>query len=167
MNVPIFLSLLRGFAVLFFISDSVYWRTFAIAFAALTDFLDGYLARKLHQITPLGTVLDPLMDKLFVAAVLMVFWYEDKLQIWQIIVFLLRDISLVIFSIYLWITNRLNSWKIRSFWSGKIMTTLQFVALIILALGCAIPTILWAMLACCGIASLIELVWLSTYQKLK
>jgi CDP-diacylglycerol--glycerol-3-phosphate 3-phosphatidyltransferase len=164
-NLPILLSLLRGFAAVFFFSQSVFWRTLAIFFAALTDFLDGYLARKLNQITPLGTLLDPLMDKVFVASVLAVFWYEGKLEIWQIVVFLSRDISLVLFSLYLWITKRLNSWKIRSFWSGKIMTTLQFVALLILALGSTIPAILWILLAGCGAASLIELVWLSRHQK--
>ncbi|MCE5293334.1 MAG: CDP-alcohol phosphatidyltransferase family protein [Chlamydiales bacterium] len=164
-NVPIFLSLLRGFAVIFFISDSVFWRTFAIFFAALTDFLDGYLARKFNQITPLGTLIDPLMDKLFVASVLAVFWHENRLEIWQIVVFLSRDISLMLFSVYLWITNKHRTWKIRSFWSGKIMTTFQFLALLILALGSNIPMAIWVVLACCGIASLIELVWLSSYKK--
>ena len=164
-NLPILLSLLRGFAVVFFFSQSEFWRTFAIVFAALTDFLDGYLARRLNQITPLGTLLDPLMDKVFVALVLGVFWYEDKLEIWQIVIFLSRDISLLVFSVYLWATGGYKDWKIRSFWSGKIMTTLQFVALIIVALGSTIPAILWVMLGVCGIASLLELIWLSKYKE--
>ncbi len=161
MNLPSYISLLRGLACLFFISDSSFWRTFAISFAALTDFLDGYLARLLNQMTPFGTRLDPLMDKLFVIVALAVFFGEQKIETWQIVVFLLRDISLIVFTGYLWLTKRYKSWKVRSFISGKLMTTLQFVALIYLAQNQSIPAILWTLLAICGISSFFELIWLS------
>ncbi|MFP4313360.1 MAG: CDP-diacylglycerol--glycerol-3-phosphate 3-phosphatidyltransferase [Alphaproteobacteria bacterium] len=42
-------------------------------FAALTDFLDGWLARKLDAVTPFGTFLDPISDKIFVGLLLLVF----------------------------------------------------------------------------------------------
>ncbi len=161
MNLPSYISLLRGAACLFFISDSTAWRTFAIVFAGITDYLDGYLARRLNQMTPLGTLLDPLMDKLFVAVVLSVFWLEGSLQIWQVTLFLSRDMSLFLFTGYLWLSNRYRSWKIRSFISGKLMTTLQFVVLVLLAQNQTVPMALWALLASCGIASFFELFWLS------
>ena len=45
------------------------WLAFALyALACITDFLDGWLARKLNQKTDLGTFLDPISDKIFIAA---------------------------------------------------------------------------------------------------
>lgn len=161
MNLPSFISVSRGMLCLFFLSDSIFLRTFAIAMAAFTDFLDGYIARRFNQMTQLGTLLDPLMDKLFVAAALFVFWNEEKLAMWQITLFLLRDLSLLIFSLYLWAEGRHGTWQIRSFWSGKLMTCLQFAILLLLAQSLPIHAALWALLAICGVASFFELRWLS------
>lgn len=161
MNLPTLISISRGMLCLCFLSDSSLIRTLAITIAALTDFLDGFLARRFNQTTPLGTLLDPLMDKLFVAAALFVFWSEEKVAAWQITLFLLRDLSLLIFSLYLWAEGRHNSWQIRSFWSGKLMTCLQFAILLLLAQSMPIHATFWALLAIFGTASFFELRWLS------
>ena len=164
MNLASYLSLMRGFLCLLFLSESPVLRTLAILLAAVTDFLDGYIARRFNMITPLGTKLDPLMDKVFVACVLFVFWIEDRLSVLELTIFLLRDISLLLFVSYLWIKRQYHSWEIRSFTSGKLMTTFQFIALIVLALGGQVPFMLWAALAVCGGASFFELVWLSRHK---
>ena len=77
MNIPNLLTLFRIFLipvmVLVFYLDFEY-RYFVTAalfvIAGLTDWLDGYLARKLDQSTPLGAFLDPVADKLMVAIAL-------------------------------------------------------------------------------------------------
>ncbi len=167
MNLPTLISLSRGVLAFFFLSDSVVLRTFAITLAALTDFLDGYLARRLNKITSLGTLIDPLMDKLFVLVALAILWSEEKIFMWQILLFLLRDISLALFSIYLTIKKSYKNWQIRSFFSGKIMTTLQFIALMLLALEYQIPIALWSLLALFGASSFFELIWLFEFKKKK
>ncbi len=53
--------------------------------AASTDWLDGYLARKLNQITELGKFLDPLVDKLLVLAPLLALIEMDLIAAWGVV----------------------------------------------------------------------------------
>ncbi len=161
MNIPTLISLARGFLALLFFSASPYLRVVAVVLAALSDYLDGFLARRLKQVTRLGTLIDPITDKLFVALALTVFWWEERLLMWQVVVFLLRDISLLLFVSYLLLKGCYESWQIRSFFSGKIMTSLQFAALVLLAMGEQVPMLLWGLLALFGATSFFELMWLS------
>ncbi len=158
MNLASSISLVRGFLCLFFLSDAPQVRVAAILIAALTDFLDGYIARRYNQITSFGTILDPLMDKLFVGVVVGCFWFEGKLSESDILILFLRDISLLFFGGYLFLVGRFKNWKIRSFIAGKLMTTFQFIALLMVASEYPIPGFLLLLLAISGIASLFELI---------
>ncbi len=63
--------------------------------AAITDFLDGYLARKWQQQSSLGRMLDPIADKVLVAVVLLVLCADDILRgghIWAAIIILSREV---------------------------------------------------------------------------
>ena len=61
------------------------------ALASITDLLDGILARRRNQITPLGKLLDPLADKLLVSAVLIMLVAQDRVPAWMVFVFISRD----------------------------------------------------------------------------
>jgi CDP-diacylglycerol--glycerol-3-phosphate 3-phosphatidyltransferase len=162
MNLPTVLSLLRGFFALAFFSSSSPLRLSAIVGAALLDFLDGYFARKWNQISKLGTMLDPLMDKLFVGVALGVFYKEGLLSFFEIALFLLRDISLILFFFVLAATNSMKAWNTRSFFCGKVHTTVQFVALCWLAFGVYPPSYLYWAMGVFGSASFFELLRLRT-----
>jgi cardiolipin synthase len=100
LNLPNFLTLFRllllvPIIALFFLEAtwgaSAAWLCLLLyAIASITDFFDGYLARKLNQITPLGTFLDPISDKIFVSAVLIALVGFDRLPgLWMIAVILI------------------------------------------------------------------------------
>jgi len=59
--------------------------------ASLTDWLDGYLARKLHQYTPFGIFMDPFADKVLVISALLVFLWENIVSVWIVIIIVARE----------------------------------------------------------------------------
>lgn len=104
------------------------------AFAALTDFFDGYLARAYNQITPIGKFLDPISDKIFVGCLLLMIASENRLPEYWIIpalVIMAREILISGLREYLGPFNvqipvsSLAKWK----------TTLQMVAIGFLVIG--------------------------------
>jgi len=101
-TVPNILSLLRLFSVGVFV-----WAFFrfdkgnhilsgaVVAVASLTDMLDGWIARRFHQISNLGQVLDPLADKLLQAAICVCLGYEYDLLILPL-VFLAKEFCMLL-----------------------------------------------------------------------
>jgi cardiolipin synthase len=64
------------------------------AVAALTDWLDGYLARRLHQTSKLGQVLDPVADRLYILAVVVGLAWRDIIPWWLAVLLPARDLLL-------------------------------------------------------------------------
>ena len=100
MNLPIGLTITRivavPFLILFMISSS--WVHALIAagifiLAALTDWLDGVVARRRNEVTTLGTLLDPIADKLLVAAALVSLLQIDKVAAWIVVVIIGRELA--------------------------------------------------------------------------
>lgn len=73
------------------------WTSLALfAFAGLTDYLDGYLARRQKQISMIGQMLDPIADKLLVAAVILMLVHTGQIQgttVFPAVVILLREVA--------------------------------------------------------------------------
>jgi len=139
-TLPNLLSLSRIPLLFIFLYGSLFVRLLSIIIAALTDFFDGYLARRNKQISRIGTILDPITDKLFVGFLLATLYFEEKILLWQALTMLVRDFSVFLFGVWLFLTRQLSIWEFRSIWSGKIMTTLQLVVLILLTIGVSVPS---------------------------
>ena len=60
--------------------------------ASLTDWLDGYLARRWHQTSALGALLDPIADKVLVLGMFIAFIQLDLVSTWMVLVIVLRDL---------------------------------------------------------------------------
>lgn len=62
--------------------------------AGVSDWLDGGLARKNNQVSKLGTLLDPLVDKIFVLGVLSYFLYANDIELLPFVLLLIRELSI-------------------------------------------------------------------------
>ncbi|MEY3222105.1 MAG: CDP-diacylglycerol--glycerol-3-phosphate 3-phosphatidyltransferase, partial [Cyanobacteriota bacterium] len=93
--------------------------------AALTDWLDGYLARKLNQISELGKFLDPLVDKLLVLAPLLVLVELGKIPAWAVFVILARELAIAGWRVNQTTISGANIW-------GKLKTVSQIIAISLL-----------------------------------
>ena len=70
-----------------------FWSAIVFTLAAITDILDGYLARKLGVVSVLGKLIDPLADKLIVMASLVWMAPMGRMPVWAVIVLLTREFS--------------------------------------------------------------------------
>ena len=104
MNLPNKLTMLRVILVplfMFFLllrnSDySIYYEVFALIIfilAAITDGLDGYLARKQQAITKFGKILDPLADKLLISSALISFVAMKEISAWIAVIIIGRELA--------------------------------------------------------------------------
>jgi len=105
MNISNSLSILRiilAFPVAFFIyTDKMTIGIIIGIIAGITDFLDGFLARKLNQITELGKIIDPIADKIFVGLLAFVMIFVDLLPLWFFLAVIIRDLLILAGGLYL------------------------------------------------------------------
>ncbi|AFY88554.1 MAG: CDP-diacylglycerol--glycerol-3-phosphate 3-phosphatidyltransferase [Chroococcidiopsis cubana SAG 39.79] len=98
--------------------------------AALTDWLDGYLARKLNAITELGKFLDPLVDKLLVLAPLLSLIQLGQLPAWGVFLILARELGIAGWRVSPSLTGT-NAIAGANLW-GKLKTVSQITAIALL-----------------------------------
>ena len=150
MNLPNIITIVRillipVFVVIFLMANS--WSYLAaatlFALAAATDWLDGYLARKLNQTTPFGAFIDPVADKLIVVSALVILIAHHN-SIWLTLLSLViigREI--VISALREWMAEMNSSVTIAVSYLGKIKTTLQMIAITMLLSYPPVMTSLW------------------------
>lgn len=105
----------------------------AIAFglAAVTDWFDGYFARRLNQVTEFGKIADPIVDRLLIASVFIILYIKlsEIVPLWTVLIVVGRDLIMVLGWLYM---NRLGV-KIRVSAEGKVTAgVLMFSAFFLL-----------------------------------
>jgi CDP-diacylglycerol--glycerol-3-phosphate 3-phosphatidyltransferase len=103
--------------------------------ASLTDWLDGYLARRRQQVTTLGQFMDPLADKLLITAALVSLVQMDLAQSWMVVVILGREIYVTV----LRSLAQSRGISIPASPLGKFKMVSQVTAILLLILGDHIP----------------------------
>src|SRR5271169_2928327 len=143
-NLPIALTWLRivlipGFVGVYYLPPSLLsmpgknWLAMSIfALAAITDWADGYLARRWGQTSAFGAFLDPVADKLMIAAALIVLVWLDRADAWLAIIIIGREIA--ISALREWMAQLGQSRSVAVAFIGKVKTGAQITAIIALLL---------------------------------
>ncbi len=95
--------------------------------AAITDLLDGLLARMTNQKTPLGTFLDPLADKFLLVTSFLLFAFRAWIPKWLVIIVISRDLIVVVGWLLLYMIA--NTAKVEPLFLGKAAIASQLVTL--------------------------------------
>jgi CDP-diacylglycerol--glycerol-3-phosphate 3-phosphatidyltransferase len=133
LNVPIIITLSRILIILPFVliaPGNPFTGAVIFSIAAITDYFDGYLARKNKQVTKLGMLLDPIADKLLVISALIIFVDMGTIPAWIAIVIITREfivtgLRFVALSMDIVIPAEMG---------GKIKVTTQIASIIVLFL---------------------------------
>ena len=132
MNLPNKLTLFRVILIPFFVffmlapNMTGYNNYIAVAIfivASLTDLLDGKIARKYNLVTNFGKFMDPIADKLLVAAALIAFIEKGVMPSWMVIILLSREFIISGFRLVAVDTGIV----LAAGWSGKFKTATQMV----------------------------------------
>jgi CDP-diacylglycerol--glycerol-3-phosphate 3-phosphatidyltransferase len=112
------------------------WRYLASAFvfslASVTDWLDGYLARKMNAMTPFGAFLDPVADKLAVATALILFVEVHARAILAVPALVIVGREIVVSALREWMAHYSDRRSVAVSFVGKVKTVFQMVAIIVL-----------------------------------
>ena len=113
-----------------------------VAVASVTDFLDGWLARRQHTTTRSGALIDPIADRVFVFTAVCAFLIEGALSTASYFILLSRDIMTLIGYVVARSVPWLRAVEFRARWLGKVVTALQLLTLVaVIAVPSAVPTL--------------------------
>ena len=145
MNLPNKLTILRVllipvFLLVLFLAPTPMNRYIGVVIfvvASFTDFLDGYLARKMNLVSNFGKFMDPLADKLLVMAALVSMVQMGDLPAWVVIIILAREFTITGFRTLAMEANIVMA----ASWWGKIKTVMQMIMIVVVLLHLPVPGI--------------------------
>ena len=125
MNLPNKLTMVRIVLVPIFmialLLEFYYAALIIFCVAAITDFFDGYLARKHNLVSSFGKIMDPLADKLLVFSALVCFIQLEKVSVWAPIIIIAREFFVTSMRVVAVSKGKV----IAASWWGKVKTNVQ------------------------------------------
>jgi len=136
-NIPNLLTLLRivlipVLVVVFYLplGEQRYLAAGIFTLAAVTDWFDGYLARRLEQSTPFGAFLDPVADKLMVAVALVLLVERHDTLLFTLAASVIIGREIVVSALREWMAELGQRTSVAVSYIGKVKTTIQMIAVI-------------------------------------
>lgn len=156
-TVPNLVSTSRvALAIGFLFTDAVPTRLLLIVVASLSDFLDGWLARRTQASSRLGALVDPVADRFFALCVIVAYVIGGQLQLWQAVALFFRDVM----SLVGWFVARNLSWlrpiTFKARLAGKLVTVLQLVTFLAVLLVPASVNTLVLIVGVLGIVATVD-----------
>jgi CDP-diacylglycerol--glycerol-3-phosphate 3-phosphatidyltransferase len=144
MNLPNILTLSRVFLTCLFIisaqqgASGAWWALLFFLLAVVTDFADGYIARKYDLITPFGKLMDPVADKFLTLAAFFMLAFEGLIPLWMVMVIAVREILVTASRIHCMTRGQV----IPAEETGKIKTVVQMITIVLALLyrACGSPS---------------------------
>ncbi|MFP6741923.1 MAG: CDP-alcohol phosphatidyltransferase family protein [Alphaproteobacteria bacterium] len=129
MNLPNVISLGRLLStpvvIWLILTDAVVWAFWAFSMAAMSDAIDGFIAKRFDSATILGAYLDALADKALLASVYVVLGAVGQLPLWLVLLVVFRDLLIVGGALLLWLLTR--SFRIKPLMVSKVNTVAQII----------------------------------------
>lgn len=149
-NLPNGLTFLRlilaPLIVVLLVDGAFSWALLLFLLAAITDGLDGFLARSRRERTEFGRVLDPVADKILLGSAFFTLAFLGRLPLWLVVIAVGRDLVLMVGSCILYFTNGRLGYPPSAI--GKLTTGLQILtvlaAMTIVAGDAVLSPVIWA-----------------------
>jgi CDP-diacylglycerol--glycerol-3-phosphate 3-phosphatidyltransferase/cardiolipin synthase len=164
-TVPSGFSLLRLLIGLAFPLIPSEWRLWAVVVAAITDAIDGLIARWLHAESSVGQMLDPIADKVFVLMLGGTLFVEGAIHPLWVLGIILRDIAVLAgVGVTAWRGHWERYLAMKPSWLGKCTTAAQFALLIVLVAWGDAPV--WLLTAITLLSAAAAVDYVRRYQRI-
>ena len=121
------------------------WAAATFGLAALSDALDGWIARRFNQRTRVGAILDPLADKLLLLSAIITLSFTSWRQhfpLWFPLLVIFKDLACI--GAAFLIDHIAGHCRIQPHWTGKVTTFAQIVAILWILLDIQYPPLAWS-----------------------
>lgn len=169
---PNILTFSRIFLILpaiYYLDYEMYYTSFSfLIILFLTDYFDGFFARKLQMTSYIGSILDPIADKIVVISIFTYLYFVNKVLLFYYILILIRDISQLL-SIPILLLWKKIQFKVKPKVIPKWGTALNFIILALICTTFLFPNLnsnnnyIYLLYSIYAISSLIEIYIISTY----
>jgi cardiolipin synthase (CMP-forming) len=163
-NIPNVISLIRLALIPVFVWLVVIgeygWAGVLLGVIGATDWIDGYLARRLDQVTEVGKLLDPLADRIAVAVAVVAGLIVGVLPAWFAVALIVRELLIAAGAVYGW-THGVTKLEVR--YLGKLATLLLYFAVTFFYAGAGFAVLKWMIVAgaIIGLPGLIIYYWVA------